>query len=1141
MAFGFSSTRLASRAALVALVALGLLAQGAQATASKHDAFIDEFGPLFSSATAGLRAVGVKMSRRSLQTGQTISVQMTNGVATNEDYPPCTDNVTRICNEAANSIGPGVCGRDSECFNGRVCNATGFCVGSVSYNVVVTTVTTQKSALPVEPPKMENEVSAADKIAALRQQLDGFVDSVANGNVDSAKFDSVPVYYNETVASAYLKDLNSSISAEVAAFQKANPLPTPSANATLPPKPTAPIVQNTVVNVTANSNLTQTSSFNVSAKPLSFDIDLTRPSSLFMDPYSTDDFDAQPGETNGYIQVLKAMQVKGSNLTAAVSKKAVQSSVVKEVGAESDQIDSLPKFFAALPQSPNFEKSALFSAQNSLKNVTAFVDSQGIYSGGVNASAVASLNSNSQSQVLYNPEVTLAGYHPPEESQAYLQVLNSMHVEPTVVSAAGHNGLNKALLKLLNQGDQFLGAAQNSVGSNGVLVNDLVQNVAKLAFTSSAAPLRKEINELQSLAQRRLQAFMNAYLDHVAHKSGSGRLNGERLDRAASFERRLNCIVDSNCDFRELAEGRKSLWGSVKSFFHRAPAAAPTAYSDSDPLIQFFQEAAKQLPGLNPDSQIKSNALSFIDRAHEALAKEGARFPELNAKFQERLANLKANLPTYQSLTQEQFKTLLAGWNEDVKAQIDAEFTKERLGQRAVYLASLKAKIDDLESLLGSSTPKDTVLVADLELLKSNIQAQIDAFRGAQSATEDEMAAARAYLKDDFLQNLRGVDVPKSTLLVQSVANKTAALLRSDFGKSLNFENLNFIVGKSVAAAHSDFDRMKSVSKASGFMLNNTDLDTLARNVQDEFQKGRTARTSSFIDLSDFKAEVEKLNKELAWRPSSSDKAHNAADVLVMYENAVFNYLGSDQFYSSIRDYVGKYYDVYRGHAALLTPFFQLSNVYKTLTAGLDNPNALGTASPAVARALRVSTAKVIENQHLLSAFDRKVFSIFHHLLAELADGGRLETLARKLENVLGTLSGLSADSKHFCFCELRRPETAVLASHDLGDRALRNLKAANAAARDLESVARESSERGSRLQRRLKEVDFRFAEAVPGGLIDRLLRRRELRAEKGVMRESQFWGETAAHLDSAAAESRLMASALGEAERELAAALASL
>lgn len=1139
MAFG-TPTRLKEKATLIALMALFLLAQSTQSRLSKHDAFIDEFGPLFDPISYSHKGAKNNRNSRNLQTGQTISVQVINGVATNDDYPPCTDNVTRVCNEAANSIGPGVCGRDSECFNGRVCNTTGFCVGSVSYKVVVTAVTSQKQKPVVEQPKTINQTSTVDKEAILQQQMDAYIASLGSGNSNLSQFDNEPAYFNDTLASEYINNLNSSISAELAAYQKNNPV------STVSPKT---ITQNVTVNktITQSNTSNKTITPNVTANKTVVttainDANQTRPSSLFTNPYATDDYDAQPGETTGYIQVLKSMQVNGVNVTTTVTNKTVQTSTVKAVNSE---IDSLPKFFGSLPQSPNFEKATIFSSQNPLKNVTSFIDSQGIYSTAINASAIVNLNANSQSQVLYNPEVNLDGYHPPEESQAYLQVLNSMHVEPTAVSSIGHNGLNKALVKLLSYGDRFMGEAQKTVGSNGVLINDLVQNIAKLAFTSSAAPLRSEISEIQSLAQRRLQMFLDAYLDHVAHESNSRTLSGERLERAVNFERRLNCIVDADCDFRQLANNPaivaqpKSIWGNIKSFFHRDSPVNSTSYSDNDPLIQFLQEAAKQMPGLNPDSQIKSNTLPFIEQAHEVLTKEGAQFPELNAKFQVRLANLKSNLPTYQSLTQDQFKTLLSGWNEDVKAQIDAEFTKERLSQRAVYLTSLKAKINDLESLLGNSTPKDTVLVADLELLKSNIQAQIDAFQGAQTATEDQMAAARAYLKDDFLQNLRNVDVPKSTELIHSIANKTAAVLRSDFGKSINFDNLNFIVSKSIASAHSDFDQMKSSEKESGFMLNNSDLDILAKNIQDEFQKGRTSKTQSYIDLSDFKAEVERLNKELAWRPSNSDKAHNAADIFIMYENAVYDYLGSDQFYANIRDYVGKYYNIYRGHAAMLTPFFQLSNVYKTLTAGLDNPNALGNANPTVARALRVSTAKVIEQQHKLSAFDRKVFSIIHHSLAELADNSQVESLSHKLENVLSTLSSVKTDSNHYCFCQYQSQKDQVPQLPINFGRVLGDLSEMSANSRELEAVAQQSSESGCRLERELKVVDFKFTDNRASSLTDRLLGRRKLQEEKRGLRKSQLWSETAAHLRSAELESHLMTKSLEEAERELASLLA--
>lgn len=1189
-----------------------------------NDSFANEFGPLFESASAA-RPLGHKLAKvtstRGLdspaishyQENRPLSAPLINGVVTNPDYPPCTDNVTRICNEASNSIGPGICGRDSECFNGRVCNTTGFCTGTTSTVYSVTTSVVQANVQPVAETKTvtttqvvsetKTDTSAADleaeqkkkeaeeaaqkaadeagrraseeaakkalaelekkKAAEFQAKMDAYIAALATGKTQSAEFNAAPAGFSQIEAENYLKNLNSSISAEVSAYIKAHP-DAQAASTTTVTKQTVVNNSGSGSNVVENTKVVQ-SQFIPNNN--------TAPSSLIVNPYSTEDFIAKPGENEAYIQVLKSFKVNGINSTtvteqqktlstARPSSVIVSSTTTQTSGngangqgeAEGDRIDSVYSYVKTLPQMPNFSGANIFAKKDPLGSVTTFADEDGLYRTGVSATAVANSDQSAQSQLLYNYNVDLNGYHPPEENQAYLQVLNAMHVEPGVAVTVGHQGLNKAVLKILTMGDSFLGQAQSSVGTNGVLINDLIQNLSKLAFTNSARPLRKEIAAIQQVARHQLEKLMALYKDHVTYKSGNADFDGERLERAANFEHRLNCIQDDSCDFRNLANNPpiiakpNTVWDKIKDKFgmweaprHGAVVASAdpklTQYTDADPLIQFLQEAAKMMPGLNPNKEINGNTMSFINKAHEILNREDARFPDINRSFQEKLTNLKANLPIYENLSQDQFKTLLASWNADVKKQIDEEFTKKGLSERATYLTKLKAKIDNLEGILGRSSPADTVLVADLEKLKSNLQTQINVFQDAQNASDEQLAAARNYLKEDFAANLRNVDVAKNTELVRSIAKKTDAILKSDFGKSLNFDNLNFIVKKSIASAHSDFDQMKSLRKDSGFMIDQKDLEMLSRNILDEFQEGRTAKTNSYLDLSDFKAEVEKLNGQLQVGPLGQDKAKNAADVFIKYENAIYDTLGSEQFYSNLRNYVGKYYNIYQGHVEMLQPFFQFSNVYKTLTAGLDNPNALGNGNALAVRALRVSVGNVIENQQHLSTFDQKVFGVLHHLVGEFADTENLEKLTYKMESVLATLENSNSDPKHFCFCENKAQNglpVQTVDARNLMARVQRNLAHVESSSRHLGVSSQEGLEASRRLRNEMKEPQIALEAEPVTGVFARMFGRRRLSIERKGMATAAFWDGINHHLAVAEDDSQKLSQSLGGAVSEL-------
>ena len=1129
---------------IITLFTSGLHTQNAQTLKPgplnnpKQDSFFLEFNHIFHMNE--LSFSHKPTNSRRLKTNRFINAPLINGVITNPDYPACTDNTTRICNEASNSFGEGLCGRDTECFNGRVCNEKGVCTGAPNLNYdILNTVSDisdpEKNASEIinstlsanfddatngkpsdnsinssanitdvvsdDPPNntitfpanvTDNLINNTSEIISDNFTLNNdsiSTDNLSNISVNASKnicenctmaddslnqSDQMPTNYSETNnidnSTIYSADFADNITNSSIAFENVtsnNVSSTQNISLINEFCNTSSLENQTSLNGSSSEN-NNTSPANIS---LIFNNSTDNNSILSANETTVSDYSTNKSSNESPQANINENKNTPESYTSSESQTESDNSpiiskttLITTTAVPIDSIQSklltdincLPSFISTLPQLPSFLQSNIFAPNNSLSLTPNLTLYNNLLKSNINTTTLIELKEPSQTQLFTNPEITLKGVHPTKENEAYLQVLNSMHIEPSVLATKTHQGLNNTILQLLTLGDQFLTKANNSLTSNPFLINDLIENIAVLAFTDASNVLHNNIPEIQAIAQRRLQHFLKSYSNYVLLSNSDSQVDPKLIDEAANFEPRLNCVLNKECDFSHLksikySSKKKGMFNQIKGFFglgtkKQAPPkwtskTKVTTFSDTDPLMVFLTNFTQELPALNSNADIKASTSAFIEAAHQILQKTADEFPETNKLFQQKLTNLKSNLPLYKNFTNEQFKNLLGNWNEEVSSQIDLQFTKPGFTNRANFLKTLQQKIQELQLVFAQSTPLDQVLVNDLIALNTNIQNQLQVFLDAQNASDAQLDSARNYLKNDFTLNLRNVDIEKSTTLINSISSKTENLLKSDFGKSLNFDNLNFIVHKSITAFQKDLDLLKDVKKMSGFILDNSDLQKLTADVIDEIQKSRKKNTLGILDLSDFKTEVENLNKELAFFNSlGSDKAKNAADLMIVYENALFKALSSQQFYDHLKKYLFKYYHVYQGHVEMLQPFFAFSNSYKTLTNGLDNPNALENVNKKPLIALRSSVTAVIKNQDHLSAFDMKVFEVIHHFLAEFSDLDNLTQFSRKLGNVLSTLENDNQDPQHFCFCELKKGQESAVLKSDVNSKHLMDI-----------------------------------------------------------------------------------------------------
>jgi hypothetical protein len=186
---------------------------------------------------------------------------------------------------------------------------------------------------------------------------------------------------------------------------------------------------------------------------------------------------------------------------------------------------------------------------------------------------------------------------------------------------------------------------------------------------------------------------------------------------------------------------------------------------------------------------------------------------------------------------------------------------------------------------------------------------------------------------------VNGVDLPESAADIRAAADTLQDILDGSFGQSLTPENLSFIVHKAILSMHNDLINMQDHTKPSNFSLDKEDLELLANDVLDEIKKSREGGQKALMDLKD-EADVFKLVKDKVQTPLNNEStAKNAANVLINYENAIYEALSSESFYEKLKGFIKKYNDIYAEHLHPLKPFEVYSNSFETLTTDLKNPN----------------------------------------------------------------------------------------------------------------------------------------------------------------------------------------------------------
>lgn len=190
-----------------------------------------------------------------------------------------------------------------------------------------------------------------------------------------------------------------------------------------------------------------------------------------------------------------------------------------------------------------------------------------------------------------------------------------------------------------------------------------------------------------------------------------------------------------------------------------------------------------------------------------------------------------------------------------------------------------------------------------------------------RGATPEQVAEAKQQLLNEVNMQFNGVDLPKGAARVREGAANLREILDGSFGQSLTPDNLNFIVHKAILAFHNDLNGLQDPAKASNFVFDKEDLEKLTNTVLDQIKKSREAGQKALMDLKEEAATVKEINGRLQTQTNSENPAKNAANLLINYENALYNALSEDEFYNRLKDYIRRYNEIYLAHSTPLKPF----------------------------------------------------------------------------------------------------------------------------------------------------------------------------------------------------------------------------
>lgn len=715
------------------------------------------------------------------------------------------------------------------------------------------------------------------------------------------------------------------------------------------------------------------------------------PTNLFVTPDILLNETHPRSESPGYLQVLQAM--KYTPVAAGAGTKDIQ--------AKAGLNSALLKVLSTTKQFTSSANSAVTSSSVTINQILqnwASLAFGSTYNEFNATAAVASapkvqevvVNVPAQTVVNYanGTSVTLQGDYDVNQSGAIVPSQETAGVQ----TAAEAQAEAEALAQI---------AAEAPAAVAEEAANQVVEAPVDVVALTPEAAAEAEI-------PARLLSLFRMYSEHLMYKNQEVIADEAHYGHLKGFSSHLGCLTEPTCDFpKHLMGGESRSRHALETYIaNKKDVTSAHAAEFQGEVLSFV----KSLPNYASNDQIKQATGEWIGKNQKFLDDFQSSWPATNGKLQDGIAGFKANLPFYQNLNSQQFLAVLDGLSKNYKAKIDQEFTANGLSDKANELIEMRQGVQTLHEALRSVIPAQGVLDNDFGELEQKLTRHIGVFQAASQLSDDQLVAARNKLKNNLQMQINGVDADANSALVRSIANDADGILKSDFGKSLNQDNLNFIVQKSINALKVDFDQMKDSKKASNFMLDQSDLQRLADDVVDELKKGREANQKVILDLRDLNKFVQAENRQFSAAPNSGDAANDAADLLISYENYYYDALSSDEFYSGLQDYIAKYYDVWYAHAVPLTPFFNYSAAYKTLTAGLDNPNALGNANPQAVRLLRASGALQVAHLAELSDADKQFFHVLDHLTAEWAMTKDPVAFNAKLGRVLQAVQGRVTD-----------------------------------------------------------------------------------------------------------------------------------
>lgn len=259
-----------------------------------------------------------------------------------------------------------------------------------------------------------------------------------------------------------------------------------------------------------------------------------------------------------------------------------------------------------------------------------------------------------------------------------------------------------------------------------------------------------------------------------------------------------------------------------------------------------------------------------------------------------------------------------------------------------------KQHLEDFRTGVESNTPIKGVLKSDFDNLVDTLVGQVDEAEKLGDVSPEQKKKDVATWKENIKEQmavLRDEDNSKENLdLLNSVGSNLDNIVgpESALGKSLNKENLLRMIHKVVVAGHKDTDKLRDETKDSGMVLDVNDTEDMVNDILEDLKSEQKEETENkIVDLRELDDTLRNANAALDLKDNKCfQNMDNVEKLISTVENdqrVMDKAFSSLDLKAKLTEAVNEYKSAVKEQSAKAQPLLDNSELYKTLTEGLDD------------------------------------------------------------------------------------------------------------------------------------------------------------------------------------------------------------